>query len=147
MAKKQFDKNKGIDMKKILLILTSILALNAQANEADIRKELQKHVDGLNQESLPKTTSSFHSQSPQYAPFTQMMQQSFQQYDISIEMKEIDYVGRSGEYVVAKVTSQAVRKSGAPFIDNQSTTFYFFKKDGTEWKIWAFMGVDSVPLR
>lgn len=147
MAKKQPDKLKGIDMKKILLMLTVILALNAQANEADIRKELQKHVEGMNQESLPKATSSFHSQSPQYAPFAQMMQQSFQQYDISIQMKEIDYVGKSGEYAVARVTSQAVRKSGAPFMDNQSTTFYFFKKDGTEWKIWAFMGVDSILLR
>ena len=134
-------------MKIILLILTSLLAFNALANEAAIRKELQKYVEGLNKRNLPEVTSSFHSESPQLAPLTQSLQQNFKHYDISIEMKEIDYVGKSGDYAVVRVTSQSVRKSGAPFIDNQSTTFYFFKIDDDNWKIWLFQGVDSIPLR
>ena len=134
-------------MKNTLLILLALIPFKAQASEADIRNELQIHAEGLNEESLPKAISSFHSQSPQYGQFAQMLQQSFQQYDITIQINEFDYVGRSGEYIVAKVISQAVRKSGAPFIDNQSTTFYFFKKDGNEWKIWTSMTVESIPFR
>lgn len=137
-------------MTKIIIALFCSLVLFCQiasANESQLKSEIQKHITGLNQESISKATASFHSLSPQYAPFTQMLQQNFQIYDISIELKSFDYVGISGDYAVAKVISLVYRKGGAPFMDNQSTTFYFFKKDQGIWKIWAFMGIDSQPLR
>jgi hypothetical protein len=137
-------------MNKIAIAVFGILVVFCQiasANESQLKSEIEKHIAGLNQESLPKATASFHSLSPQYAPFTQMLQRNFQRYDISIELERFDYVGISGDYAVAKVISRAYRKGGAPFMDNQSTTFYFFKKDAGSWKIWAFMGVDSQPLR
>lgn len=135
-------------MKKIILILVCTLCLNsnALANENTIKNLLDSHVTGLNKRDINRVSSTIHTISPAFGPYTQMLNQSFQQFKIRVSLTQFDYLGKSGNYAFAKATMKFQRDGGAAFQDNETTSVYVFTKQNGQWKIWNFMQLEGKPI-
>ncbi|NQZ83343.1 MAG: hypothetical protein HRT52_20255 [Colwellia sp.] len=135
-------------MNKPILLLICLLAVNnfAYASEQQIKNIMRDHISGLNAKNLEAVGATLHSLSPGYGPFTQMLRNSFQQFDINVAMSDFDYMGKSGNYIVAKITMKYRREGGATFQDNETTYLYVFNKQTNSWKIWNFFQLEAKSI-
>jgi len=134
-----------------MIVKLSVLGVALHANAFDnpgleMETLIVTHVETMNQENFEGTMKCFHSQTPGYPMIAQMTQQLFSNFDLAHKLISFRLVGRDGEYALASVTTESTKISGGMFANNRALNIYIFKEEYGEWKIWAFMTIESRPI-
>jgi len=102
----------------------------------EILSTVKQNAEALNNEDIDSYMATLHEDSPAYESTKEKLTQSFEQFDLSISVEELNVVEASGEE--AKVEFVQVTKSGgsSEFNDNRMKGVHLLRKVGGEWKIY-----------
>ena len=79
---------------------------------------------------------TLHTQSPGYLATKEQMGPLFSNYDLKYELVSFRYIGRDGEYAVARVKQSTKKASGLAFRDNVLDMVQVYKQEDGRWKFW-----------
>jgi hypothetical protein len=135
-------------MSKKLLFIAALIGLwaspcFAQQNiAAQIKETVEKNMQTTQAEDTTGMMETIHTQSPFYLMTKQQMQPLFDNYDLNYELLSYEYIGRSGDYAIARVNFQTTKVSGPAFKDNELDVIQIYKQENGTWKLWSQSNLD-----
>ncbi len=121
------------------IVLLTVVSTSAFAGVAeDVRAVVEENMAATQGEDMERMMNTIHRKSPSYQATRQQVAPLFQQYDLTYELNDYEFVGLTGEFAVIKVL-QTTRKVGGvgAFNNNQIELLQAFKKEGGQWKFWS----------
>lgn len=121
-----------------LVVLTAISSSVFAGVAEDVKAVVEENMTATQSEDMERMMNTIHRQSPSYQATRQQVAPLFQQYDLTYELNDYEFVGMTGEFAVVKVrqTTRKVGGAGA-FNNNQLELLQAFKKEGGQWKFWS----------
>ncbi|MFG1491537.1 hypothetical protein ABMA58_19960, partial [Oceanospirillum sp. HFRX-1_2] len=120
------------------VLLTAFSASVFAGVAEDVKAVVEENMAATQSEDMDRMMNTIHRQSPSYKATRQQVAPLFQQYDLTYELNDYEFVGMTGEFAVVKVR-QTTRKVGgeAAFNNNELELLQAFKKEGGQWKFWS----------
>lgn len=120
------------------VVLTTLSASVFAGAAEDVKAVVEENMTATQNEDMDRMMNTIHQQSPSYQATRQQVAPLFQQYDLTYELNDYEFVGMTGEFAVVKVR-QTTRKVGgtAAFNNNELELLQAFKKEGGQWKFWS----------
>jgi hypothetical protein len=114
----------------------------------EIKKVINRNMAALEAESIKDTLATIHTEASAYCSAKRMCIIMFEDYDVSYQLVSYEYLGRSGEYAVARVRQRAIKgKDQGPELENNETDLLqVFRKEDGVWKIWLQSVLSSTKL-
>ena len=125
----------------VVLLSCVVSGVHAQSSISDALKEVFiTNLNASEREDVDAVMATLHTQSPSYRQTRQVAQTLGEKFDLKFELLSFKYIGRDGEYAVARAKQSVVKqnswsKSGYP--DNETDMIHVFRQENDQWKIWG----------
>lgn len=132
----------------IILCTLSCFPAYAQQQEPSlniiIRKVLDDNMEALNKKNKKVYLKTLHSKGPIIQGTEQFVDELFKAYDLKYEILDFEILAQRGEYVYASVRQKTTKiKGSVEFKNNILRAVQALKREGTEWKLWNTMIVET----
>jgi hypothetical protein len=109
---------------------------------AALKKVVEENLEATKREDMAAALATIHPKSRTRAMSQRALKEMFAAYQLNYELLSFSYVGRDGEYAVARAKQKTTKISGPAFRDNELDTIHVFKQDGGAWKFWTSANLD-----
>jgi hypothetical protein len=124
----------------LLLCLFCICGMGFAEQQEDIGAAIKnvvvKNLEACEKEDTAAMMATVHSQSPSYLATKQEMAPIFENYDLKYKLTYFKYIGKDGDYAVARAKQATEKVSGGYFQNNEIDMIQIFKQENGEWKFW-----------
>lgn len=126
----------------VLAAVAVLFACSVQAGtkdksvEDELRSVILSNIKECQAGNLDASMDSIHSKSPVYASTKRMLNKLASMYELKYELVDFRYIGKDGEYTLARGTQKTLKVSGPDFRDNRIDSIYIFRKENGQWKLW-----------
>lgn len=105
-------------------------------SDMDQSNIIKKIYNAINNRNITALYKCFHSKNLSALANREQYINSFEQYNLDIQLKKLSIVGQDEEFIVIKDEINTRKKSGAEFKDNRSKNIHVLAKDNDdEWKV------------
>jgi len=105
--------------------------------EQQVKDVFQKNSHYTQTGIVDELMTTIHPSSLAYANTKQLMEQLLTTYQLNVESKKYEYIGKDKSYAYARVQQQISKISGPEYKNSITDQLMVFKQDGNEWKIWT----------
>jgi hypothetical protein len=123
----------------LLIFLPAFLIFAAESDgiESELRLVVEQHLKWCSVKSVEMALELVHTQSPGYLQSQQALSRTFVNFTLKYSVLSFSYIGKDGEYAVARVKMKTEKVEGPAFRDNIVDAIMIFKKEDDAWKIWT----------
>ena len=127
------------------LATSGIAFSNNEVNTAQLEAVITAKIvaTAKESESIEDMMKTIHSSSPISLETRTQMEQIFPVMDANTSLTEFIFIGKSGDYAIAKIKEKIEKVSGPPqFKSQESEQLIVFKQEAGQWKIWQATMLD-----
>ena len=125
----------------VVLLSCMVSSVHAENTISNALKEVFiTNLNASEREDIDAVMATLHTQSPSYQQTQQVAQTLSQNFDLKFELLSFKYIGRDGEYAVARAKQLAVKQkpwSKSGYQDNETDMIHVFRQENGRWKIWS----------
>jgi hypothetical protein len=133
----------------VVLMVCIIIALtfpcwagdSPKGDAAEIQAFLRAAVEAFNKKDLEKNMDFMHPDSPGYKPTLMKTKELLEKYDVSIELVDYEYIGKTKDYALIRV-KQRNKFSKGPYKGTEVEMIHALKKHHGAWKDWSLMQLE-----
>ncbi len=135
--------------RKVAVVLTVLVlvffAVSVQAEEdigETLRKLIVNALEANQMEDQEAALAMIHTGSPVYEKIQGRIPLIFSSFDLEYELLYFQYLGRDGEYAVARIKQTTKKVKGPEFQDNKVDLIQVFRLEKGQWKFWNQVVLD-----
>ncbi|WP_105901984.1 hypothetical protein [Vibrio gangliei] len=98
---------------------------------------LKQNLHASQQEDVDAYMATMHTQSLVWTPTKHQIEMVFDNFDLTYQLDQFDFVAQDDEYAYAKIWMTKTKISGGQFKNNRVQALVVFKQENGAWKVWS----------
>jgi hypothetical protein len=137
--------------RRIISVIWILASISLSALAADrptdrqIRALVEANMEAAQTKDLAAYVKTIHPDSPSQPSLASEIE-ALSAYDLEFRIRSVRFVAMSGEYALARVVQETIRRSGPDFLDNELDGIWALRRSGSEWKYWSQLVLELRPL-
>ncbi len=114
-------------------------------SEDEVREIVKKNLRSTERKNFSGIEQTVHPQSPA-RPSLRASLDAIGAWELKFVMRELEYIGTTGGFVLYSVVYDTIRVSGPPLVDNRTKNVWVFRQSGGYWLFWSQLVLHGEPL-
>ena len=127
------------------LLSSTAYVAGADASEIEglLRRASESYLIANEREDMTALKDACHPESQIVRSVERLQPGLFARYDLKLELLSFRYIGRDGDYAIARGTQNTTKVAGPPGMFGVLDALYVFKQDDGGWKLWQLSVLET----